>query len=659
MEIIKECKNFFESKKNANTLNAYPLRSALNITFVYILTSTLWIFFSDNIVNIIFSDHNIIKNISIVKGLVYIGLTGTVIFLLCNKSLNELIKSQKTLSISEERYKLAVEGANDAIWDWDLLAKTFEISPEWSKKINSVRHTSEMSPKLLLYYVQKNDRSKVLVYLNEVMTTDYMDDFKFECRIKTEESYIWANIRGKILRADNGKALRMAGSITDITESKNLESSYKKLAYYDGLTGLANRSMFTINLKKEIKKSLNTDNKFAVLFIDLDNFKTMNDTYGHHFGDRYLERVADKISEVEWSGGAFVSRFGGDEFAVLLRGLKSTECVSEYINKVLISFDAPWIVEGYQIFPSLSIGAAICPDDSLDGELLIRYADMAMYRAKEKRHSSSCFFEKEYYNELVQKNSMERQLCMAVRNEEFVLYYQPQVDGNNYRIVALEALIRWNSPIYGLVPPAKFIPMAEEIGLISDIGYWVLREACKQVKILEKIVSEEIKISVNVSALQLRDKDFVKRVDKIVKEEGVKPQSIILEITESIVVSNFELNREIINELRESGFKIAIDDFGMGYSSLNYLNQIPIDELKIDKAFIHKINENKNKSAIVDVIIELSHRLGYIVTVEGIENIEELEYMKDKNCDKIQSYIFSPPLSGDELLKKIGNINLL
>lgn len=422
------------------------------------------------------------------------------------------------------------------------------------------------------------------------------------------------------------------------------EKKIHNLAYYDPLTGLANR----INLESHFNDNIfNKQSKSAMLYMDIDNFKFVNDTFGHYIGDKLLIAVAENIKKVV--GDYHVAgRLGGDEFMVITYAYDDISEIGMLADKLLKTFETGFFIEDSTISITTSIGIALYPEDGENFNDLLKCADIAMYAAKAAGKGSYVYFD-DYMNEsIVKKMKIQSSMKNAIENNEFLLYYQPQYHIESGRIKGFEALLRWNSSEHGFVSPADFIAIAETSGLIIPLGEWVLREACEFIKNLHDMGHKDICISVNVSVIQLKQENFVTMVDSILKEKGLKPSSLELEITESLLIENIELNMKKIKELRDLGVRISLDDFGTGYSSLTYLRELPIDVLKIDKSFIDNIMNDNDKSCLTGTIISLAHDLGLEVVAEGVEEEHQLKYLKCYNCDMVQGYLFSKPLPGKD-----------
>ena len=432
------------------------------------------------------------------------------------------------------------------------------------------------------------------------------------------------------------------------------------LAYYDAVTGLPNRLNVSDRVTHWVSIAKRENKKGVLFFLDIDNFKVINDTFGHGFGDKVLRKFGMKLGKI-CESDSFVGRFGGDEFILVKYGIEDKEDVIIIVNGILGIFDAPWIIDGFDIYPTVSIGITMFPDDGDNTEVLLKNADIAMYEAKKYGKNAYEFFEKSMNDKVIHRMKMDRDLRNALERGEFYLVYQPQVNAKTGRIEAVEALIRWNHPEHGLISPGYFIPFAEETGLIIPIGEWVLRTACKQNKAWQDKGYSPIRVSVNISPLQLRRWNFISLIKDILEEVELEPSYLELEITENYIMESTEENIKVLEQLYQMGVRIALDDFGTGYSSLNYLQRLPINNLKMDSSFVVDITENVDKRYIAEVIINLAHRLNLMVTAEGVETEEQLRMLVSQQCDFIQGFLFSmplPPEDIEEILKR-GRLDII
>lgn len=435
----------------------------------------------------------------------------------------------------------------------------------------------------------------------------------------------------------------------DITEHKKTEETIRELAYQDPLTGLPNRRFFNEQLSATLKDAEKQLEKVAIIFLDLDHFKVINDSMGHTFGDLLLCNVAERLQKCLQNDNV-VSRNGGDEFTVILKNVTETE--AEYAAKTIIhSLTRPFYLEEHEVFITTSIGLSMYPRDGADQETLIKNADTAMYEAKEHGRNGFAFFQPGNDLKNSQRLQVENELRMALERNEFVVYYQPRIDIETRKIIGVEALVRWNHPERGLIQPNDFIPQAEESGLIVPIGNWVLQTAVRQgKKWCEQLVP--IKMSVNLSPLQFKQPDIIKWVSETLKDENFEPSLLNLEITESMAM-NVEYSNKVLEGLKEIGVKISMDDFGTGYSSLGSLRKMPIDYLKIDRSFIHNIDNSPEDVAIVKAIISMAQSLQLQVIAEGVEKEEQLLLLQRLQCDEMQGYLVSPAIPAKDMEKML------
>jgi diguanylate cyclase (GGDEF)-like protein/PAS domain S-box-containing protein len=432
----------------------------------------------------------------------------------------------------------------------------------------------------------------------------------------------------------------------DITKRRENEEKVKFMAYYDELTELPSRAMFHKHLVEQIEIARNNNLQIAVLYVDLDRFKFINDSMGHRVGDLFLKEVSQRLNQV-LNLDAIVYRHGGDEFCILVENADQSK-VNLIAQQIIVGFTSPFTIENREFFTTASIGISMYPGDGEDMETLIRLADIAMYNTKKQGGNHYRFYNKLIDAENSQKLNIENELRKAIKNSEFVVHYQPKVNLNTGETIGLEALVRWQHSEWGLVSPLKFISIAEETGLIIPIGRWVLQEACQQMKKWHDNGFPGLSIAVNISPRQLQDKNLISIVAQVLQESELAPQYLEIEVTETIM-QNIEESVFILSELKKLGVQISIDDFGTGYSSLSYLKYLPIDNIKIDKSFVDDITIDSKGEAIVKTIIDMGHHLKITVTAEGIENEQQLLSLKEHACNVGQGYFYSRPLPPDEV----------
>lgn len=442
------------------------------------------------------------------------------------------------------------------------------------------------------------------------------------------------------------------GVSTDITELKDQEEKIRNLAYHDSLTQLPNRRLFDEDLSQAIEAAEKNDERLALLFMDLDGFKNINDTLGHDIGDLLLIEISTRLQGVvaEFDKQVRVYRIGGDEFTLIFQG-SGIESVKKLTKNILHIFKDSILVEKYSLYITPSIGVSMYPDDGQHAIQLMKHADAAMYAVKEKTKNGVQFYTPEINQRLHRKLSLEKQLRMALENKELELNYQPQLDLRAEKISGIEALVRWNNKEFGYIPPSEFIPLAEETNLILPIGIWILREACDQNKKWQEQGYPSLKIAVNISMKQFNAHHFVEYVSQILKETELDPKYLELEITESIAIMDHSVTMEKLHALKSLGVKIAIDDFGLGYSSFGYLQKYPIDVLKIDKSFITGISSNKENAAIVNCILTLAEQLTLEVVAEGVETESDLDFLSHTSCKYAQGYYIGYPMKAENVEK--------
>jgi diguanylate cyclase (GGDEF)-like protein/PAS domain S-box-containing protein len=445
---------------------------------------------------------------------------------------------------------------------------------------------------------------------------------------------------------EDGELIRLDGIVQDISPRKLDEEKINFLAYHDYLTELPNRRKFDKELEAMISRKKATNEKFALYYLDLDRFKFVNDTLGHDIGDKLLQKAAKRLSLI--AGNHTVFRVGGDEFTIIQDGILEKEPV-KLGEELIREMERPFQIEGYEIHMTTSIGISIFPDDGYSLKKLIMNSDVALYRAKELGKNNVQLFTKSLIAESYKLFTLENGLRKAIQRKEFVLHYQPRVDTVTGEMVGAEALIRWNHAHLGMVPPGNFIPLAEETGFIHELSEWVIQEVCKQQKEWKEMGCHLVPISINLSAKTLMKADLVKKVKEYLTKYSVPAQLLEIEITEDSLIKNEGLGLSTIQHLRELGLSIAIDDFGIGYSSLSYLKRFTVDYIKIDRSFIKEIHANDGDSTIVQSIILLAKGFHLKIVAEGVETVEQWELLKSLNCHYIQGFLFSKPLPAQQL----------
>jgi diguanylate cyclase (GGDEF)-like protein/PAS domain S-box-containing protein len=466
--------------------------------------------------------------------------------------------------------------------------------------------------------------------------------FEWQCRNKNGDLF-WTEFSLRYAEFANSPA--MVGIVRNIAERKRLNAQIFYMAHHDVLTGLANRSMFTTALEQAIAQSLRVGKKFAVLYLDLDQFKDVNDTRGHLIGDRLLRLVAERL-QAGIRVNEMVARFGGDEFAILLANQHEPEEIAALANRLIVALGVPFLLDGNDIHVGASIGVSIYGEDAHDAETLLSHADVALYRAKAEGRQTYRFFSAAMNKEVQARVTLTTELRLAIPKEELFLVYQPQVRARGGRIIGVEALVRWRHPSRGILTPAFFLPAAERSGLIGPLGEWVLREACRQGRRWLDAGIAVGPISVNLATAQFNvPLELEKIVFAILAETGLPPALLDLEITESTLINLSAENGEMIQRLRRAGIRFSLDDFGTGYSSLNYLRRFSIDRIKIAQEFISDLPVSADAASIVKLILGLSRDFGKEVIAEGVETAEQLNLLLEWNCQNVQGFYFARPMS--------------
>ena len=448
----------------------------------------------------------------------------------------------------------------------------------------------------------------------------------------------WLTIN--VVKDAEGRLLNYIATISDITERKQIEDRLRNLAHYDTLTGLPNRELFNVQLNEAINRTRHNNTGLALLFIDLDRFKTVNDSLGHDAGDELLRQVAARLKQSVRESDV-TARLGGDEFTVILENVTEPQKAQIVAQKIIHALSKPVSLQCHQLFITPSIGIAFYPSDATEIQELIKNADRAMYMAKREGRNTFKFYSPGMNATALERLTLETQLRLALEKNQFVLNYQPQIDLQTGSVSGVEALIRWNHPELGLVPPDQFIPLLEETNLILPVGEWVLRTGCRQLREWHRLALYPLRLAINISVRQYRLDHLVPLLDSIIAETQVDPSCLELEITESIMVENLDATLQIFEAFRKRGIRISIDDFGTGYSSLSYLQRLPIDALKIDRSFIQNIHTSASDMTITKAIISMAHSLGIKVIAEGIENSRHLHFLKEERCEEGQGYFIN------------------
>jgi len=566
----------------------------------------------------------------------------------------------KQLEKSETRLSKAQQMAKLGHWEWYFV----DDKMYWSDEVFAIFQLNKES------FVPSYTNCHVLIHAEDsTYVKENVDNViknkvtvTIEHRIKTKQGqqrFVGQQI--EVIENHSHELIGLTGTIQDITERKDHENKIKRLAYYDEVTELPNRTFFLELLSSSLKLAKRNNRGFAVLFLDLDDFKGVNDSYGHHVGDLLLKEISRRLveglrsSDIASRGldkqyhDAEIARLGGDEFTILLNELTYPEeaaIVAEQIQKWI---GEPVFLENQQIYTGSSIGIAIFPQDGEDSETLLRNADIAMYHAKKMGKGHYQFFHDSMNIKAQKRRKMENYMYQAITNNELRLHYQPIVNAKSGQLIGSEALMRWDSPQLGFLPPDDFISLAEDNGLIIKFGEWAIREVCRQHKLWQQQGMGHLTIAVNLSGLQFNQTTFVPMVKGILAEYNIeRPEFLIFEITETVIMANTEKMFNILWQLKNMGIKLSVDDFGTGYSSLSYLKSFPLDSLKIDRSFVKDLPNNEDDAAIVNAILAVAHSLNLSTVAEGVETYQQRDFIENSTCSSIQGYFLSKPIPADE-----------
>lgn len=559
---------------------------------------------------------------------------------------------ERELLESRERYRLALAGANDGIWDWDLERGRFFVSERWEAMLGlpAGEFGGELEDWLAL--VHSADRDKLVAGLQAHVRGEQAG-FDHEHRmLHADGAWRWVRTRGLGVRDVQGQVRRMAGSQSDISQRRVFEARLIHQATTDALTGLANRAAFLEHLESVVARcDAGTLRDCAVLFLDLDRFKVINDSLGHLVGDRLLVAVAQRL-RMSVRPGDVVARLGGDEFALLVEGMDGPARADELAARVHRMMAQPFLLGNNQLFASVSIGIVHRAGQDDTSEDLLRNADIAMYRSKRAGRACTEVFSEVHHAAAAGRLDLENGLRRALAQGELFLNYQPIVRIPDQSLVGFEALVRWRAPDGHIIQPAEFIPIAEETGLIDAVGAWVMREACAQLVALP--ASLGLTVAVNVASRQFARPEFLAEVEACLRETGLPPHQLVLEITETALMENPVTVAELLHQLRERGVKIHLDDFGIGYSALGYLRRFPIDRLKIDRSFTQAIPGRPEDEAIILAILSLATSLGMEVVAEGVENEAQWLHLLGLHCAYGQGFYFSHPVDAARVVALAG-----
>jgi diguanylate cyclase (GGDEF)-like protein/PAS domain S-box-containing protein len=586
----------------------------------------------------------------------------------------ELKDQLNKLRVNDRRFRLASEGSGAYMWEFDWETGLYSMSDRWYEVMGYTEEEVNTLP--AVHSIIHPDDQEESSRARQAHLTGLTPIYETEYRMRTKDNqYVWFEVRGKAIIDPRDQIVLFIGSLIDITSRKQvefklnnsyqeLEATYEQLsatqqelvgqydllvenqkkmyhlAYYDSLSHLPNRVCLLEAMEKHFQSP---GGQAALMFVDTDNFKYINDTLGHKFGDILIRKASERLQAI-LPEGEMLSRLGGDEFVIFLKETVDRADVLNLAETVLDAFKEPFWIGESKLYVSVSIGISFYPDNGETTEEILKNADVAMYQAKEAGKNRYIVYDTSMHAAFNERMNIEKHLRSAVDNNEFELHYQPQVDIQSGLISGVEALIRWNSPVLGFVSPLSFIRIAEDSRLIIPMGEWVLRQACHFMKKLHDQVGIPYKVSVNISVIQTLQDDFTEMVLNILAESRLKPECLELEITESIFMESFESIVSKLEFLKSHGIRIALDDFGTGYSSLSYLQQLPLSTLKMDKTFIDSLSDQAYSQAFVQTIVDLGHKIGLKVVAEGVEDNDQLSFLKKTGCDRIQGYLISRPV---------------
>lgn len=558
----------------------------------------------------------------------------------------ELIENQaQSLKKSEERYRLVFDASQNGLWDYDMINKGIYYSEQALDLLGITRTEEENFINLHAKAIAKED--KVFVkHFRQAILDGKRDNYTIEFKCKINDRVLWLEEKVKVLRDENGTIKRIAGSISNITEKKQKDSRIHALAFYDTLTLLPNRSFFYDEVNRIIDSKAGIETEFTIAIIDLDDFKLVNDILGHQSGDEVLVNITKRLKSLP-DQNLLISRLGGDEFALLFYGPYNETTIKPLLDSIIKLINHEINIKDHKVQLTSSMGLSFYPKDGCTIEILLKNSELALYNAKATGKNGYAFFSDKMAEDVSRRVIMGSDLKGAIRNNELLLHYQPLYKCDTKTLIGFEALIRWQSPKYGRVSPADFIPLAEEIGVINEIGKWVYKEAGLFAQKINRNGNEFL-VAINISSLQIIDKYFFKEIVTITELYQFNPKHMCFEITETVVMTAKDYAVSNLHKLRELGFIISIDDFGTGYSSLSYLKDLPADILKIDKSFVDFIENNSKDLDLLKIIISLGKVLNMTVVAEGVESEGQYELLKEYKCDIIQGFLLSKPMPEED-----------
>jgi len=618
------------------------------IAALFSLLVAVWVFIQSGIPFALVLDLRIerVTWLQTLSGWLFVISSGWLLYLLVHRTLSAITSAEEELKLRDR----AIESSVSAICITDNLARDNPIvyvNPAFERitgyasaevlgrNARLLQGTDLAQPELLAIRAALHDQRPCHVVLRNY---------------RKDGSMYWNELNISPVRNDAGAVTHYIGVHSDITDAKTHQDELARQANHDSLTGLPNRNLLWDRIDRACVRTQRYGGFAAVAFLDLDNFKVVNDSLGHSLGDHLLRAVASRL-ESSLRAMDTVARLGGDEFVLVLSDHKSAQSVSGELQRIVESFSQPFAVDGRDVYITASVGVALYPQDAKDPEALMKSAELAMYRAKESGRNGYQLYTAELQTRVTERLALEGMLRRALERGEFSLHYQPQVDLRTNRVFGCEALIRWNQADLGMIGPAKFIPLAEDTGLIVPIGEWVARTACLQTRAWQVAGLPAVTVAVNISARQFRDKSLLPAIKRILAETGLAPAQLELEVTESVIMQDAQNVIADLQAFRDMGVRLSIDDFGTGYSSLSYLKRLPVDRLKIDQSFVRDITSDADDAAIAQAVITLGHTLNLRVIAEGVETPEQLAFLRRNQCDEMQGYLFGKPVPAEEFRK--------
>lgn len=601
-------------------------------------------------------------------------LTKPINFFILPYRVQYMLRSKATadeLRSSQARLDNAQRIAQLGHWEWDVATNQANWSREVARMFGFDKHTLSGSWESILAKIDVGMREDVRLNVESAVETAQQFTLEFSITGERANDVCSLRIAGEPKLDKHGVCTHVQGTIQDITQSAHAQKEIHDLAYYDLVTGLPNRAQMRESLTHTLRVSERTNSKFALLFLDLDHFKQVNDTLGHDAGDDLLQQVSTRLSSVlrdsdllgrpkdveneQDSSEDSVARIGGDEFVVLLGNINHAEDAARVATRIAESISAPYTITDIEVAVTTTIGISVYPADGRDAETLMKHADVAMYHAKENGRNGYQFYSRSIHEKALNRFSIERELKNAIENELLNVVYQPKFDLKTGEVVGVEALARWNHPDKGAISPVDFIPMAEETGLIVPLGQWILNESTRQIQEWVDRRVGNFSVAVNCSPVQFTRGNMISDIDGALKKSGLNPGLLEVELTENLFLHNIENGIQLLSSIKELGVQIAVDDFGTGFSSLSYLKRLPVDKLKIDQTFVQELHTDKGDAAIVLAIVTLAHNLGLSVVAEGVENEQQLKILRQYNCNEAQGFHFCRPLSSVEFEQWLVN----